>query len=268
MIRLTTLESEKTLGRRRIGWLMLGAGTIITFYFATVLWLASFDWGLVIPLLAGVALIIDGYGKIRRPEPVLSRPQQMLKKTAYFILILGLISFLVVEGMIIHSAIASRETQADYVLVLGAGIRGEQIPPLLEGRMNCALQYLNTYPDSQAILSGGQGSGERITEAEAMQRYLLQNGIAESRIIKEEKATSTFENISNTKAILAQRSQPGNTKIIIVSNDFHLFRATMLAQRVGLDASGLGCQTALIDIPHCYIREYFAVIKSLAMDKA
>ena len=253
--------------RKTSAWLMVVAGTIMAFYFATVLALASFDWGLIIPLVAGLCLTIAGFIKLWRPKYTLSNSFRLARNIGYSLFVIWLLSFIVIEGLIIQSAIVADVTRADYVLVLGAGIRGEQIPPLLEKRLNCALNYLHTYPDAQTILSGGQGRGETITEAEAMKRYLLQHGVAESRIITEDKATSTFENVRYTQSILSQKDDMENARLIIISNDFHLFRAIMLAQRLGLDASGLACRTALIDIPHCYIREYFAVIKSFLMDK-
>lgn len=266
-MRIVNNSNLEDRGRKTRGWLMIIIGCITAFYFATVMLQSSFDWGLFIPLLAALLLVIAGNIKLKQPVVTLPGKNTMIKKLGYFLLSLVLLSFIVVEGLIINSAVASPASQADYLLVLGAGIRGEQIKPLLQQRLDCAINYLITHPDCTAILSGGQGHGESISEAEAMQRYLVQHGIAESRIIKEEKATSTFENLSYTKAILAKQGSAEKAGLVVVTNDFHLFRTTLLAQRLGLNATGLPCRTALIDIPHCYVREYFAVIKSLALDK-
>lgn len=267
MRRLSQANIETNTNKNTRSWLMVAAGAITAFYFGTVLALASFDWGLIIPLIAGICLVAAGLVKLWWPDLILPSKYRLIKKIGCCLLVIWLLSFIVIEGLIIQSALAADVTRADYVLVLGAGIRGEQIPPLLEKRLDCALEYLKTYPDSQTILSGGQGRGETISEAEAMKRYLLKRGIAESRIIVEDQATSTFENIKYTQSILNQKGAVKNARLIIISNDFHLFRATMLARELGLYASRLACRTALIDIPHCYIREYFAVIKSLVIDK-
>lgn len=253
--------------RQAYAWLILIVGAISTFYFATVMYLSSFDWGLFVPLSVSLCLVIYGGMKVRHPEAEILKKYQGIKEAANISAALFILSFIMIESLIIYAAVDEPKNQADYVLVLGAGIRGEEVPPLLGKRLEQARIYLAAHPDCKVILSGGQGAGETISEAEAMKRYLVKHGIDEPRIIKEDKATSTFENLKNTRTILIKREPDLNCRLIIVSNDFHIFRAKMLARRLGLNAEGLPCRTALIDIPHGYIREYLAVIKSWLIDR-
>lgn len=253
--------------RKTLGRLMAAVGAAAFIYFGSVIILTSIDLGLVIPLLGALCLMTAGYIMITRPRMVLSGRARTARNFGYGLLLLWLVSFAAVEGLIINASFASQPAQADYLLVLGAGIRGDQIPPLLKQRVDAALRYLRTYPESRAIVSGGRGPGETITEAEAMKRYLTQHGIEESRVIKEEESTSTFENLKYTKTILQNNGWSGEDRLVIVTSDYHLFRTRMLARRLGINAEGLPCRTFLIDVPYCYVREYLAVVKSWAVDR-
>jgi uncharacterized SAM-binding protein YcdF (DUF218 family) len=93
----------------------------------------------------------------------------------------------------------------------------------------------------------------------------MDHGIKEERIIKEDKSTSTMENFKNTKEIVLKDNSE-NIRILIVTNDFHMFRAKLLARRNGFIPYGLPSSTPWSILPNCYIREYFAVLKSLVFD--
>ena len=100
------------------------------------------------------------------------------------VLILGIALFLVVESQIVAASLRQPEPGADYVIVLGAQVRGTRVTRTLRYRLNAAAQYLRTNPETQVIVSGGQGTGEDISEAAAMAAYLLEQGIAAERIIQ------------------------------------------------------------------------------------
>jgi uncharacterized SAM-binding protein YcdF (DUF218 family) len=121
--------------------------------------------------------------------------------------------------------------RSDYAIVLGAGIRGEQLSLQLLERLTEALGYLARYPDSTAILSGGQGAGETISEAEAMFRWLTDHGIEADRLVLEDKSTSTLENIRFSKALI-----PGGATVSVITNGYHARRAAEIAAAEGLDA--------------------------------
>jgi uncharacterized SAM-binding protein YcdF (DUF218 family) len=147
--------------------------------------------------------------------------------------------------------------KVEYIIILGARVKGTVPSLALQYRINAAANYLNKYKETVAIASGGKGPGEKISEAEAIKRGLVEQGIEESRIILEDKSTDTVENINFSKALIPVNLETG----MIVSNDFHLFRAKMIAKDQGLNLFGLPAKTPTIAIPKSYSREYLAITK-------
>lgn len=198
----------------------------------------------------------------------ISRVRRKTNYTKIFVILLLLlivIQFVAVEGLIIFNGKSDAEVQADYLIVLGAAIDGETITPVLKARLDAGVIYLQKYPDAKVVVSGGQGKGEDITEAEAMRRYLIANDIDENRILLEPTATSTMENFRLSKRLIEQSTGQPLTEVVFVSNSFHIFRSKMLARRTRLDAHAISNNPA--KVPHSmYIREYFAFIKSLLVD--
>ncbi len=171
---------------------------------------------------------------------------------------IGLCIFLIVEGTIIYYSNKEAEPGADYVIVLGAQVRGTTITKSLKKRLDTAIEYLKDNPKTLVIVSGGQGAGEDITEAEAMSIYLKNQGIKEERILKEEQSTNTAENIKYSKMLL----KDGESELVIVTNGFHVFRALSIAKKQGLSqAQGLAAPSDKILVLNYYVREAAGVIK-------
>jgi uncharacterized SAM-binding protein YcdF (DUF218 family) len=115
------------------------------------------------------------------------------------------------------------------VIVLGAGVNGT-VPSLsLRVRLDAALDYLNEHPDMPVIVSGGQGGGEAISEAECMARYLIAHGIEESRIIREDRSTSTRENFAFSIELMVQNGIDPADAFVFVTSDYHICRAARMA---------------------------------------
>ncbi len=193
------------------------------------------------------------------------------KRTILFItrslIVLFLITFVVIEGLIILNGNIKDTNDVDYMIILGARLYGEVPSPALYERLKVAGEYLYNDTSLKVIASGGQGPDEYISEAEAMKRYLINNGIDENRVIIEDKSTSTFENISNSLNIIKEIDDLENPRVLLVTNKFHIFRSKLLANRLGAKAYGLPAEVpATIVVPQ-YIREYFAVIKSFIFDR-
>lgn len=189
----------------------------------------------------------------------------------HYILRLGilvfLISFFLIEGLLLWNTRDSISESVDYVIILGAGLNGDKLSWTLWERVNKGLTILQENPKMKVIVSGGQGPGEWITEAEGMQRFLIEHGVAKERILKEEKSTSTMENFRYSKELLENEPGFDRTKpVIIITNDFHVFRSKLLAKRNGLIPIGVPSPTPWYLRPNVYLREYFAVIKSLVFD--
>jgi uncharacterized SAM-binding protein YcdF (DUF218 family) len=150
---------------------------------------------------------------------------------------------------------------ADSMIVLGAKLNGDQLSLTLKSRMDTALIYLHSNPSTQVVVSGGQGSDELEAEAVAMKDYLIKHQINTERIQVEALSTTTFENIKFSKNLLR------GDRILLVSNDFHLLRAKMIAKRQGLIVDTLPAPTPKSVWLQLYAREYLAIIKSFLLDR-
>ncbi|OZV11084.1 hypothetical protein CIW83_16715 [Tissierella sp. P1] len=188
-------------------------------------------------------------------------------KTMVILITMVLISFLVIESLIIIEGKRISTEKVDYVIVLGARLYGDIPSPALLERLKIAKGYLLENREVKVVVSGGQGSNEDIAEAYAMEKYLVDNGIEKSRIIIEDKSTSTFQNLRLSLDKIREVDDKENIKILIASNKYHIFRSKLLAKRLGLIPYGLPAKTPPIIIFKSYIREYFAVIKSFFLDK-
>ena len=163
--------------------------------------------------------------------------------------------------MIVSSALIEPAENVPYVVVLGAAVYGETPSLSLENRIRRAIEYLEENPEVKAVVSGGQGAGEDISEAECMRRYMVAHGIDESRILLEEHSTSTMENLAYAKAVI-EKDGGSAERIVIVSSGYHLYRAKAMASSLGMTADGAasddGYPAFMLGM---YLREAFAVVK-------
>ena len=146
-----------------------------------------------------------------------------------------------------------------YLIVLGAKIKPGGIPSLsLQYRLDAALDYLKENPQTKVIVSGGQGPDEEQTEASFMRDYLIANGIEKGRIMTEEQSTSTYENLYYSFALLPETEQA----VTIVSNDFHLRRATYIANELGYKTDVIVASTPRSVEIKLNIRERLALLRT------
>lgn len=186
-------------------------------------------------------------------------PRFWWRLTAILVCI-GLIYFIIVEIPIIKNARTDKDAERPYLIVLGAAVHGDSASLSLVHRLRGVLDYMEQYPDTVAIVSGGQGKGENITEARCMRDWLVEHGIPEERIIMEDKATSTAENLKfSFELIRALGTEPdGNTAIL--SSPYHLFRAKQMAKAMGVKAAGVaGHWDYPVLTVNYFIREAFGV---------
>lgn len=188
-------------------------------------------------------------------------------KSVIVTIIVFLFSFVAVESLILSEKNKTYKGEVDYVIVLGARLYGDIPSPTLRYRLDSALDYLSKHKDSQVIVSGGQGADETTSEAVAMKTYLKNKNIKPDRIIAEDQSFSTFENLKYSIDIIKDLENRDDIKIMIVSSDYHLFRAKMIAKQFNLTAYTKGAQTPPSVVYKAYIREYFAVIKSFIFDR-
>lgn len=178
------------------------------------------------------------------------------------IVLAGALLFLIMEGMIASQMFARGAKDLDYILVLGAQVRGDRVSCALEDRLKTARQYLEENPETKAVLSGGQGPGENLTEAQAMYDWLIEHGIDGSRLIREEQSTSTWENMNCSKTLIPESAS--DITIGIVTNNFHVYRGVMLAKCSGFNkACGIAAESHSLLQLHFLVREGIALAKDL-----
>lgn len=167
------------------------------------------------------------------------------------------ILFLFVEWKVIRGMLKSPAEKADCIIVLGAQVRGRCITNSLKRRLDAALEYLEQYPDTKIVVSGGQGPGEEISEAAAMADYLCAHGIERSRILCEDRSTSTRENFRYSRQFIdAEHEKTG-----IVTNDFHICRASMIARMEGYRRTyPIPASSNPVFQLNYLVREFFAIL--------
>lgn len=176
-----------------------------------------------------------------------------------FILIIGSCLFFWLGSEINDGIKTKADGSNDYAIILGAKVNAGGVPSLsLKYRLDAAIPYLNKHPNVTVIVSGGQGKTGNMTEAFAMQQYLVNAGISTERIILEEASTSTYENLAFSKELL-----PGNlSNLTIISNDFHLKRASFLANKLGLKVDTVAASTPKVVEMKLRLRERAALLKT------
>ena len=171
------------------------------------------------------------------------------------------LALLIVEIPIVKAAADRSKQDAPYVVVLGAAVYGTDPSITLQHRLEGAARYLDANPQAKAVVSGGQGEGEDITEAECMRRYLIEHGIAADLILLEDRSTSTKENLAFSKAVI-EADGGDASRIAIISSAYHLYRAKRMASALGMDAIGVaGSDGYPIYMFGMYLREAAAVAK-------
>lgn len=149
------------------------------------------------------------------------------------------------------------------VIVLGCKVNAQTPSLMLKRRLDTALKYLNNNKEALCIVSGGQGDGENITEAQAMYNYLTEKGIDKDRIYMESKSTNTTENIKFSKEIIEQNNL--NKNIAIVTDGFHQLRASLIAKDNELKAYSISAKTPWYTFSTYYIRELYALIEQIVL---
>lgn len=146
-------------------------------------------------------------------------------------------------------------------VVLGCHVKGTKPSLMLTRRLEAACEYLKENPDVKCVVTGGQGTGEDITEAEAMKQYLMEKGIEGERILKEDRSVNTDENLAFTKTVLEQNGLSND--IVVITDGFHQYRASLIAEKQGLESYSISCETRTDLVPTYWVREWFALAKEM-----
>lgn len=173
------------------------------------------------------------------------------------IVAVGLIVFVIVESLIIGDMTQTSDTELEYVIVLGAGLRGTEPLNPLRVRIDKAYEYMSEHENTVLIASGGQGRGEMISEAQCIRDKLVERGIDSSRILLEDRSTSTEENLEYSLKVIGDP----NARIGIITNGFHEYRARLYAKHAGFtDITSVPAITLFPVGIHYTVREFFGVV--------
>lgn len=194
-------------------------------------------------------------------DPMIRLSDQKVFKIVYAVvsvLILAIAALGIITGICISRGSQSEPPEGAVLVVLGCQVKGDKPSLMLAKRIDRAEVYLREHPETIAILSGGKGNGEDMSEAECMYRTLMSKGIAEERLIKEDRSMSTVENLEFTTKILEEKGL--GRDIAIVTNEFHQYRAGEIAKSLDLNSGAVPSETAWWLWPTFEVREMYAVL--------
>lgn len=220
---------------------------IICIFLAVLAYFLKFHalgYGFSALVCCGIIAIIVFYQVSRMLLPRFPVGMLWLRRGFTVCLILGLLVFAVTEAVIIKASFGSPKEQVEYMVVLGAKVRITGPSASLWDRIYGAYDYLEAHPNVIAIVSGGQGEDEPITEAESMYDQLVNLGIDPDRIWMEPKATSTWENINFALDLVEEKTGRRPEKLGVVSSEYHLFRASLFAKACDVDFVGIPAHTS------------------------
>ncbi|HFI0626270.1 TPA: YdcF family protein [Streptococcus suis] len=189
---------------------------------------------------------------------------QSLSDISFFNMVFIYVGFLVSYAIIISMLYTTSSFinlvnlfpgKLDYVVVLGAGLIGDKITPLLASRIDKGIAIYQKQPGCKLIMSGGQGPDEIIAEGQAMANYVLEKGVPAEDILIENQSTNTEENLKFSYALM----KPGS-RFALVTNYYHVFRALLLARKLKIKCIGYGARTKFYFSLNAFIREFVGYV--------
>lgn len=204
--------------------------------------------------VAGVLLIARYF--LARAGVIAAIPRGLLI-TGRTLIALAAAFFLTVQCVIVSAMVTSPPQALDYIVVLGARVNGNEPSLALQMRAEKAAEYLLANPDTIAIASGGKGEGESITEAECIAAILKEAGISPERILLEDKATSTAENMRFSYALM----DDPDASVGVVTNGYHMYRALLISRSNGdHPVYGVSAGSSRFMLPHTMTREFIGLV--------
>ena len=260
-------SGKKSIAQRTTDWKMGRTGFLLRWiamiplgmlwYIFTFL-LAGYSFSaLVCACLMGILLFYNVCYWLRPKYP---KTIGVVKRLFTIILCLGVLVVGVTECLIIHASLGDKDETCEYMLVLGAKVRPDGPSVSLMDRIKAAAQYMQEHPQVIAVVSGGMGEDEPMTEAQCMYDELVKLGIDPSRIWLEEQATSTWENLRFAMNLIEEKTGKRPEKIGLLSSEYHLFRAKLFAKACGVEAVGIPAHTSrLSQMVNHFLREVAGV---------
>lgn len=234
---------------RRWWHLITAAGLLSLMAFLFSFGPNGYRWAALIPF--GIAVLLLVFRFCPKPVRIISS----------VLAVLAALFLLIAEIPIVSASKSEPDAKADYVIVLGAAVYGKEPSLTVKNRVKSAVSYLKKHPSAKVVVSGGQGEGEDISEAECMYRLLVHYGIKDSRILLEDRSSSTMENLLYSRAVI-ETDGGSAERVGIVSSSYHLYRAKKMASSLGMEAFGLACSDGYpVYMCGMYIREALGAVK-------
>ncbi len=209
--------------------------------------------------LWGAAACLAFFGLL---APCGARWARRLRAGMIVLLIIGFGLFLTAEIPVLRAARSDGDTSAPWLVVCGAGVNGSEPSRSMTDRLERAAVWLDENPDGVAVLTGSRGPDEDLSEAEAMFRWLTARGVDPARLVLEERADSSYENIKNSLSLIGARGGDPAGRVAILSSEYHLFRLGSMAEKLGCEPVLVAARTSRTSLFVNYaIREAFAVWK-------
>ena len=195
----------------------------------------------------------------------------MKRMTKIILVVIGIVVVigvsLVVAAMIaMHQGAKGHAVAEDTpAVVLGCHVKDGRPSRILGERIDAAYEYLSSHPQAIAVLSGGQGEDEAISEAECMYRELTARGIDGSRLYKEESSVNTPTNLRHSREILeevlgADSAWTEDHEIALITSEFHCYWGCLHAKQEGLSPVAYASKTTMPYVIPFYLREIVAVV--------
>lgn len=251
-------KKSKNVQRKTYGpisvlrWVVLIPLAVLAFFLRFCLAGYSFS-ALVCLCLMGVILFynVTALWTLKHPKPA-----KVVKRIFTVLLCIGILIASVTEGLIIHASLGTDDTDFQYLVVLGAKVRSDRPSLTLMNRIDAAYDYLTAHPDTIAIVSGGTGADEPMSEAQCMYDHLTARGIDPDRVWMEDEATSTWENLHFSLDLIEKATGARPGKIGVLSSEYHLFRASLFARECGVEFCGVPAKTTILSLKlNYFLRE-------------
>lgn len=215
--------------------------------------------GVIASVIAGLGLLCVAVGWPLLARWWHTRVGKVVLLILLVLVVVLLVLFIVASSWMVYAAAQPASGPAT-VVVLGAGLQGDQPSTTLADRLDAATKYLEAYPEAACIVTGGQGPDEVCTEASVMYAYLVSKGIDPTRIYQEDQSTNTQENLRYAGAIIEREGLDGN--VVIATQEFHQYRAQKMAEQAGLTVVGPVTCRSHTSLLLCYwVREFAAVCR-------
>lgn len=208
-------------------------------------------------LLCCLAAVLVFFGLMRLWG---SKTAKVLSLLCLMLIAIGLVLFAVTEIPVWRDGHSDENTDAPYIIVFGAAVHGTTPSLSMQERTDAAFAWLTEHPDGIAVVSGGQGGGEDISEAEAMRRLLTERGIAPERVLRESLSTSSYENLLYSLRVIADNGGDPNGRTAICSSEYHLSRLCLMARELGCEPVRVAAHTS-----HPLLRLNYAVREAFAL---